>query len=98
MLVGNIELRFPLLRPAGPSRRMYGPLPLEVALFVDGGVTWNRGQRPSVLGGSRDGLGSAGVALRVNFFGFAVGEFDFVRPFQRLEQGWMFQFNLAPGF
>jgi WD40-like Beta Propeller Repeat len=28
----------------------------------------------------------------------AVGEFDFVRPFQRLEQGWMFQFNLAPGF
>jgi outer membrane protein assembly factor BamA len=72
--------------------------PLEVALFVDGGVTWNRGQRPSVLGGSRDGLGSAGVALRVNFFGFAVGEFDFVRPFQRLEQGWMFQFNLAPGF
>jgi WD40-like Beta Propeller Repeat len=28
----------------------------------------------------------------------AVGEFDFVRPFQRPEQGWMFQFNLAPGF
>ena len=27
MLVGNIELRFPLLRPFGVSDRMYGPLP-----------------------------------------------------------------------
>jgi len=25
-------------------------------------------------------------------------ELDLVRPFQRPEQGWMFQFSLTPGF
>jgi Tol biopolymer transport system component len=98
MLVGNLELRFPLLRPFGASSRMYGPVPVEVALFADGGVAWNRGERPSIFGGSRDGVSSAGVALRVNLFGFAVGQFDFVRPFQRTTRGWLFQFNLLPGF
>jgi hypothetical protein len=34
----------------------------------------------------------------VNFFGFAVGEFDVARPFQRPSGGWVFQFNLSPGF
>ncbi len=98
LLVGNVEFRFPLLRPFGVSQNMYGPLPLEVALFADGGVAWNRGERPSLLGGSRDGVASAGLALRVNLFGFAVGELDFTRPFQRPARGWIFQFNLAPGF
>jgi outer membrane protein assembly factor BamA len=99
MLVANLEFRFPLLRPfTGTSNRMYGPIPVEVALFADGGVAWNRGEKPSVFGGDRDGVSSAGVALRVNLFGFAVGQFDFVKPFQRPQQGWMFQFSLAPGF
>ena len=98
LLVGNVEFRFPLLRPFGASQRMYGPVPVEVALFADGGVTWNRSQRPSFLGGSRGGVGSAGVAFRVNLFGYAVGQFDFAHPFQRPGRGWIFQFNLAPGF
>jgi Tol biopolymer transport system component len=98
MLVGNIELRFPLLRPFGVSSRMYGPVPVEVALFADGGVAWNRGESPSFLGGTRQGVASAGVTLRVNLFGYAVGQFDFAHPFQRPGQGWLFQFNLSPGF
>jgi len=98
LLVGNLELRFPLLRPFGVSQGMYGPLPVEVALFADGGVAWDRGQKPSILGGARDGVASAGAAFRVNFFGFAVGEFDVAHPFQRPGRGWLFQFNLAPGF
>jgi outer membrane protein assembly factor BamA len=98
MLVANLELRFPLLRPFGTSRAMYGPLPVEVALFADGGVAWFQGQRPSFLGGDRDGVSSVGVAFRVNFFGFAVGEFDWVRPLQRDNRGWTFQFNFLPGF
>jgi len=40
----------------------------------------------------------AGVAFRVNLFGYAVGQFDFARPFQRENRGWVFQFNLLPGF
>jgi outer membrane protein assembly factor BamA len=99
MLVGNLELRFPLLRPfTGPSNRMYGVLPVEVGLFVDGGVAWNRGEKPTFVGGDRRAVSSTGVALRVNLFGFAVGEFDVVRPLQRPRQGWMFQFTLTPGF
>lgn len=97
MLVGNLELRFPLLRPFGASSRMYGPVPVEVALFADGGVAWNRGERPSIFGGARDGVSSAGLAIRVNLFGFAVGQFDFVRPFQRTTRDWLFQFNLFRG-
>jgi hypothetical protein len=98
MFVGNVELRFPLLRPFGAERAMYGPLPVEVALFVDGGTAYNRGQRPEFLGGSRTGVASAGVGFRVNLFGFAVGEFDFSRPFQRPGRGWIFGFNLMPGW
>lgn len=98
MLVGNVEFRFPLLRPFGASGGMYGPLPVEVAFFADGGVAWTRDDTPAFLGGSRTGVSSAGVALRVNLFGFAVGELDFVRPFQRTSRGWMVQFNLVPGF
>ena len=98
MLVGNLELRFPLLRPFGASQRMYGPVPVEVALFTDGGVAWDRGETPSFLGGSRKGVGSAGFAFRVNLLGFAIGEFDFAHAFQRPGRGWIFQFNLSPGF
>ena len=38
VLVGNLEFRFPLLRPFGVSQGMYGPIPAEVAFFTDGGV------------------------------------------------------------
>ena len=99
LLVGNLEFRFPILRPfTGPSRNMYGPVPLEVALFLDGGVAWNRGESPTLLGGDRGGVSSTGVTLRANLFGFAVGQFDFAHPFQRPGQGWLFEFSLSPGF
>lgn len=99
MLVGNLEFRFPLLRPFGHSPSgAYGPVPVEVALFADGGVTWNQGQSPTIFGGDRQGISSTGVSFRANLFGFAIGEFAFSRPLQRRNQGWVFQFNLAPGF
>jgi Tol biopolymer transport system component len=97
--VGNVEFRFPLLRPFGaPPSRMYGPMPVEVALFADAGVAWNQGQKPSFLGGERDGVSSAGVAFRANLGGWAIGEFDIARPFQALDNGWVFQFTLSPGW
>jgi Tol biopolymer transport system component len=98
ILVSNLEFRFPLLRPFGVRSGMYGPVPIEVGLFADAGVAWSRGERPAFLGGDRQAVSSAGVTFRVNLFGFAIGQIDFVRPFQRREQGWMWQFNLSPGF
>jgi hypothetical protein len=98
VLVANVEFRFPLLRPLGVSQRMYGPVPAEVAFFWDGGVAWNRGESPEFLGGARPAATSAGAALRLNLFGFAVAQFAAARPFQRPGQGWVFQFALSPGF
>jgi Tol biopolymer transport system component len=96
MLITNVEFRFPLLRPFGVSGNMYGPVPIEVAFFADAGTAWSNGERPFT--GTRGGVSSAGVAFRVNLFGFAVGEFDFARPFQRPGRGWIFGFNLMPGW
>ncbi len=98
LLVTNLEFRFPLLRPFGASQSMYGPLPVEVAFFADGGVAWANGERPELFGGERQAVASAGVAFRVNVFGFLVMEFDAVRPFQRPTKGWTFAFHLTPGF
>jgi hypothetical protein len=98
ILVGNLEFRFPLLRPFGLRQGMYGPVPIEVAFFGDAGVAWYQGEKPSFAGGTRKPVSSAGVAFRVNAFGFAILEFDAVRPFNRPGKGWTFQFNISPGF
>jgi Tol biopolymer transport system component len=97
MLVGNVELRFPLLRPFGVTQRMYGPVPIEVALFADGGTAWTSTEAPAARQ-QRAPVTSTGITLRVNLFGFAVGQFDMARPLQRPGRGWLFEFSLAPGF
>ena len=96
LAVGNLELRLPILRPFGLSRSMYGPMPVEVAAFVDGGVAWSGSQGP------RRGPGapawSTGVTFRTNLIGFGVGQLDIARPFSRPDAGWVVQFNLSPAF
>ena len=98
MLVANLEFRFPLLRPFGVRNGMYGPLPIEVALFADGGVAWNSTNRPTFAGGNRRPVSSAGLTLRANLLGFAIGQIDFAYPFQRQGRGWVWSFSLGPGF
>jgi outer membrane protein assembly factor BamA len=92
--VGNLELRFPVLRPLGISPQMYGPVPVEVALFVDGGLVWRR--QPVVEGASIGSAWSTGVTLRANVLGFGVSQFDIARPFRTVDPGWVFQINLVP--
>jgi outer membrane protein assembly factor BamA len=98
MLVGNLELRFPLLRPFGLRESVYGPVPVEMALFADAGLAWSRAEKPSFAGGERRGVSSVGAAFRVNALGFAVLQFDVSRPLQRAGRGWVFQFSMSPGF
>jgi hypothetical protein len=100
MLIGNIEFRFPLLRPfRGVDSNIYGPLPVEVAFFLDGGVTWNKGDKPSFFnGGTREPVTSGGITLRANLLGFAVAQIDYARPFDRPGRGWIWGFSLTPGF
>jgi outer membrane protein assembly factor BamA len=97
LAIFNAEMRFPLWGAFGGDN-FYGPLPIEMAVFADSGVAW--GQTNSVLfgGNNKEPVSSVGAAMRVNLFGFAVGEIDYVRPLDRPGKGWMWQFNLRPGF
>jgi Tol biopolymer transport system component len=99
MVVANAELRFPLFGALGIGSGYYGAFPLEFAVFGDGGLAWDTQHQSSVLGsGTRDPVFSAGVGLRINLLGFAIAEVDLVRPFDRPDKGWIWQFELQPGF
>jgi hypothetical protein len=99
IVVANAELRFPLFGALGIGSGYYGAFPLEFAVFGDGGLAWDTQHDPSVLGsGTRDPVFSAGAGLRINLLGFAVAEVDLVRPFDRPGRGWVWQFELQPGF
>jgi hypothetical protein len=98
MLVANLELRFPLFGAIRRGGSLYGPLPVEAAVFGDAGVAWVAGDEPTFLGGDRNVVSSVGAAIRVNTFGFFIFEVDFVKPFDRPVKGWHWMFNLISGF
>ena len=98
VLVGNLEWRFPLLRPFGVKSGMYGPIPTEIAFFADAGVAWNAGERPTIFGGQRQVVSSVGVAVRARLFNLLILEFDVSNPFQRRGSGPVLQLNVSPGF
>jgi hypothetical protein len=95
--VGNAELRFPLLG-AFSGRYDYGPLPLEGFAFADSGVSWTSLVEPEFTGGDRQFVSSVGFGVRANIFGYLVGEVAAARPLDRVRRGWVFTFNLMPGF
>ena len=97
ILVGNVEVRAPLWGLFGGDN-FYGPLPIEIAGFFDYGVAWNQRSKPEIFGGERIGARSYGAALRANLFGYAVVEIDYVKPLDRPQKGWFWQFSLRPGF
>jgi len=97
LLLGNLELRFPLLGLFG-GNNFYGPFPIEAAIFADTGVAWTSDVKPSLFGGSRDLVSSVGAALRVNVLGFFVLEVDYVNALDRPRKDWQWQFNFTPGF
>jgi hypothetical protein len=97
IIVVNTELRAPA---AGlfTGDLSYGVLPIELFTFFDAGVAWTRDIDPSFAGGTRDWISSAGAGLRINAFGYLIAEINAVRPLNREGRGWMFGFNLRPGF
>lgn len=98
ILVGNVELRFPLLGVFHIGPGYYGYFPIDMALFYDEGVAWSNDQKIWLFGGSNQPVRSYGVALRANLFGYAVGEVDYVRPIDRSDVNWIWQFDLTEGF
>jgi len=112
MVVANMELRFPLFGVLGLGRGYYGILPMDFVVFYDTGVAWweddelydqsgglvEKDRKAWFLGGGRHLVSSAGIGLRMNLFGYLVMGFNMVRPFDRPNKGWVFQFTLTPGF
>jgi Omp85 superfamily domain len=103
MLVANAELRFPLFGALGVGKGYYGVFPIDMVLFYDWGVAWyadsgGRNNKPTFLGGNREPVSSAGIGVRVNVFGYLVVGVNFVKPFDRPDKGWYFQFSFWPGF
>ena len=72
LLVGNLELRFPLLGVLGVGSGYYGAFPIEAALFADGGVAYCSGNNALFCNGDNRAVSSAGFALRVNLLGYGV--------------------------
>ena len=97
LAIANAEVRFPLWSAFGGSD-FYGPIPVELAVFSDAGIAWGRSERVGFAEGDNEPVVSVGAAARVNLFGFAVAEINYVRPLDRPGRGWLWQFNLRPGF
>jgi outer membrane protein assembly factor BamA len=103
MMVANAELRFPLFGLLGIGRGFYGILPMDFVVFYDAGIAWgldegNDEAKPFFLGGKIKPVASAGVGIRMNMFGYLVLGFNLVKPFERPNKDWVFQFTLMPGF
>jgi outer membrane protein assembly factor BamA len=97
MIVINTELRAPAVG-LFTGNLSYGALPVELFSFFDAGVAWTRDLKPSFAGGTRDWVSSAGFGARINALGYLIAELSVVRPLNREGRGWMFAFNLSPGF
>ena len=98
MAVANIELRFPLFGALGIGKGFYGIFPIESAIFFDTGLSWTKKDKPWFWKGNRKLVRSAGLALRVNINGYFLAEMDYVKPFDRPDNKWRFQFGFIAGF
>ncbi len=100
ILLGNVELRFPLFQVLGLGQGWYGILPMDFLAFFDSGLAYydTGDDRPWFMGGTRKPLSSVGVGLRMNLFGYFILGVSYVRPLDRPEKGAYFQFTLFPGF
>jgi len=98
MLVGNVEIRTPLVGML-KGRIDYGHLPVDLIGFFDAGVAWRGSDAgPGSSFSDRPWVKSAGTGVRVNAFGFAVIELSGVYAFDRPRDKWQFLFALQPGF
>ncbi len=56
------------------------------------------GSAEGAILGSSAGVWSRGVSLRFNAFGYAIGQFSYVKANHRPLKPWMWEFSLTPGF
>jgi Tol biopolymer transport system component len=98
--VGGAEIRVPLFgsRQFGIAT---GFVPTELAAFVDAGAAWTNDSKVSwkfkANSNERTPVVSAGVAARI-LLSYIPIELFYAKPFQRPDKGWVFGFNIIPGW
>lgn len=97
MAVANIEVRAPV--PGLFTGELeYGRLPVDVAFFMDAGLTWTADDRPDFTGGTRHLVRAIGGAVRVNLFGLLPLEVAITRPLDRVDSKLNWQIGIRQGF
>jgi Tol biopolymer transport system component len=99
--VANAEVRVPLFGVRGFGIISGAFLPTELVGFFDAGAAWTAENKVKVRF-SRDTndrvpVASAGIAARI-LLAYIPLEFYWAKPFQRPDSGWVFGFNIAPGW
>lgn len=95
LLVGNLELRFPVMGILSRDLR-YGPVPVEGFLFADTGLVWSRSPIFTAANSDRQWVGSVGAGIRLAAF-FPL-ELSVVRAVTRPAHGWSFDVSFRTGF
>lgn len=98
VIVANFELRFPLLGVFGLGEGFYGYFPIELGGFFDTGVAWDQSSKPWFAGGDRKPVSSTGLVARINLFSYLIAEVDYVKPLDRTDKNWLWEFNFSQGF
>ncbi len=99
-LLTNFEVRLPFTGPERLSAIKSQFFFSELALFVDGGLTWDTFDKNSdsnLREFDFDPLFSAGASLRINFFGAMVLEPYYAWPLMSETKG-VFGLNIVPGW
>ena len=61
-------------------------------------MAWDSHSKPAFVGGDRELVKSVGATARLNMFGFAVLQVDYVKPLDRPGKSPYFTFNVLSGF
>jgi Tol biopolymer transport system component len=98
--IGGAEVRVPLFgtRQFGLAS---GFVPTEIAAFVDAGAAWTKAQKVKwefkTNSTDRSPVVSAGITARF-LLSYIPIEIFYAKPFQRPNKGWVFGFNIIPGW
>ncbi len=102
---GNVELRFPVVRPFKIKKTRVQFLPVDGLIFADAGVAWSRGQSVSFAKPAnydwttqRYALRSYGYGFRINLFNFAILRIDRSYPLDAASKKGYWFWTLGPSF
>jgi outer membrane protein assembly factor BamA len=104
-LLGNAELRFPLVRRVDLGVIPISLPPVDGLFFFDAGVAWTKGQSISLSRPAdydqdiqRYLLRSYGMGVRMNLFGYALLRADYAIPLDRGSRKGYWVLTLGPSF